>query len=669
MARCVFTVAFLLLGAASAPAPIPRDPDLRVSENEPFARINVRRNTISESILFFTDDRGARAGVDFVGTNGAVIFPEGQLEGVIHIALIDNSIADGKRSFVVFLTDTQSNSISGPLVEIVDNEVAASAINVDPAFVPEVSRSDLFYHDFGPNPFLPRVMPDGRVLVSGGLKGPYMTMLMPDGSRDRSFKPPLGAWPLAVLQDGRIWAALDDGSFLPSLIPLLRLRPDGSPDAIFGAPLRAFWSGPTAVQSDGKLLVFANGSLSRINLNGTIDNTFQRGVPSDGLISITVQSDDKTLVAGGFLQFNGEDREGLVRLNADGSIDRTFSPVLSQESPSDLWRNSVIRALQRRDGKVVIAGNLVLNGTAVRARPLIQLKADGTVDTSFQSDLLPSNHLQIFEEPDGSLLVADADYGFAPPHATLIRLRPDGSQDQSFILEPCCISVDGGPPEFAFTKQGELLMSWGFRNINGFSRPGLVRFLKTPAGRNFQVLTPAILELDGAVRVQVIRTGETSERASVDFVTLDASAIARRDYEPQAGTLEFSPLEVTKSIRIPLSRNPRFTEGLSFQLALTNPSSGYQTGFPVSVKIPSPLSLEVELTGAGAVFVGVRGTIPGRSYRLEQSPDLMNWQPGPPGEAGWITMRFISILDPPNWFFRMVGEDPNTSGLFRARKQ
>src|SRR5687768_5053516 len=46
--------------------------------------------------------------------------------------------------------------------------------------------------------------------------------------------------------------------------------------------------------------------------------------PNDAIFSIALQTDGKLIVAGAFTSFNGTNRNGLARLNGDGSLDTTF---------------------------------------------------------------------------------------------------------------------------------------------------------------------------------------------------------------------------------------------------------------------------------------------------------------------------------------------------------
>jgi uncharacterized delta-60 repeat protein len=88
----------------------------------------------------------------------------------------------------------------------------------------------------------------------------------------------------------------------------------------------------TKTQSDGKILVggyfsWYNGTFAkriiRLNTDGSVDTSFVYGSGFDATVwSIAIQSDDKILVAGEFMTYNGTSAKKIIRLNSDGSVNR-----------------------------------------------------------------------------------------------------------------------------------------------------------------------------------------------------------------------------------------------------------------------------------------------------------------------------------------------------------
>src|SRR5262249_20906987 len=128
------------------------------------------------------------------------------------------------------------------------------------------------------------------------------------------------------------------------------------------------------VQNDGRILiagrnsVFVNGGVfrdgvARLNSDGSLDTAFTPGVLFDPLVDdfidvtgMTVQSDGRIIVAGFFSRYDGLLRNNMGRANLDGHIDTSFTVGSGAQSIFD----TAIQA----DGKILIAGGFAsYNGT------------------------------------------------------------------------------------------------------------------------------------------------------------------------------------------------------------------------------------------------------------------------------------------------------------------
>lgn len=199
--------------------------------------------------------------------------------------------------------------------------------------------------------------PDFKIIIAGhfssvnGVPRKNVARLRPSGAVDPGFDP--GAGPdydvldAALQQDGKVviggyfqtvagqpWAALArlnrDGSLDTTLD-----TGAGFGDSMYGIP----YVQTVAIQRDGAIL--AGGffdsyqgalrvGLVRLQANGALDGRFDTGT---GIVSafnpdypgfinnLAVQPDGKVLMTGGFGYVNGVWATGIVRLNADGSLD------------------------------------------------------------------------------------------------------------------------------------------------------------------------------------------------------------------------------------------------------------------------------------------------------------------------------------------------------------
>ncbi|HEY0944186.1 MAG TPA: delta-60 repeat domain-containing protein [Opitutaceae bacterium] len=429
--------------------------------------------------------------------------------------------ADGKLLLGGSFTD-RSGRVSGNLIRLHTDGSLDTSFN--PA--PSSSVSALV------------LQPDGRILVAGafttiaGTSRTYIARLEANGALDASFVPtvPNSTISAVALQsDGRIlvggsftaWEVNDgegddddgDGTTNDDTgrTYFARLNADGTFDSTY----KPFTNGSvTAIllQPDGKILLgggftsvtgqggtsASNPYIARLNADGSVDTAFNP-TPNGAVSSLALQADGKILFGGSFsiLQLDdGEsddddgddtttddaDRYYLARVNADGTLDKTFKPTPN---------SSVATIGVQSDGHIVIGGSfttLTPNGaeTATTRNHLARLNADGTLDTAFNpnandlvytvlvrsDDSLLTGGAFTALQPDSPIVVA-GDFGniggTALPY--LARLNVDGNPDSSFSPAP-------DAPVFALAEQvdGRVLAGGAFTTIAGQSRTRLARF-------------------------------------------------------------------------------------------------------------------------------------------------------------------------------------------------
>ena len=215
------------------------------------------------------------------------------------------------------------------------------------------------------------------------------------------------------------------------------------------------------VQADGKILVAgysgdldSGGSdyefaLARYNPDGTLDTTFSDdgklttgfgGVGDEGQ-SVTVQADDKILVAGYSHSYSPDGYNysdfALVRYNTDGTLDTSFSgdgKLTTNFATEDEGQSVTVQA----DGKILVAGYSRQDGSVfVTDFALVRYNSDGTLDTSFSdggrltADIIFTSDdygYSVTVQADGKILVA----GSSGSAFVLVRCNTDGSLDTTF---------------------------------------------------------------------------------------------------------------------------------------------------------------------------------------------------------------------------------------------
>jgi uncharacterized delta-60 repeat protein len=171
--------------------------------------------------------------------------------------------------------------------------------------------------------------------------------------------------------------------------------------------------------------------LARLNSDGSLDPTFKTGVGANSsVLSVAVQSDGKILVGGSFSNFAGEARDRLVRLNPDGSLDAAFLT----RGMGGIVRSMLVQA----DGKIVVggdfsAGHLALSGVTTPRSFLARLEADGSLDAAF-APLVDGSIYAVALQADGHLVVGgDFTVINGVNAARIARLSPAGEVDGGFV--------------------------------------------------------------------------------------------------------------------------------------------------------------------------------------------------------------------------------------------
>lgn len=213
----------------------------------------------------------------------------------------------------------------------------------------------------------------------------------------------------------------------------------------------------------------AVNKLARLNVDGKIDKSFNAGLGTDGTINtLAIQPNFKMIIGGDFTSYNGYEANKIARVNANGSLDRNFN---SGAGPN----NSITKILIQPDGKIIVAGNFTTyNNKPVKG--LVRLNKNGSLDKTFDAELTDSilSIHQIAMLPDGKLIIAGKAknfFGDFRNYIDALRLNSDGSRDYSFA--ECRYSVGDLYPRInsiGVESNGNILLA-GTNQDNSSSSP------------------------------------------------------------------------------------------------------------------------------------------------------------------------------------------------------
>ena len=86
----------------------------------------------------------------------------------------------------------------------------------------------------------------------------------------------------------------------------------------------------------------------------------------------SIQSDGRIIISGSFDTYNGVARNGIARLNTDGSLDITFNPGTGVN-------NNIFKTSLQSNGKIIISGSFDTYNGVARNR-IARLNTDGSLD-------------------------------------------------------------------------------------------------------------------------------------------------------------------------------------------------------------------------------------------------------------------------------------------------
>ena len=310
--------------------------------------------------------------------------------------------------------------------------------------------------------------PDGKTIVAGSFISfdsiPYnrIVRLLNNGYQDPTFlvSPNSGADDVinavALQPDGKILIGGNFTSFNGlSRYHIARLNANGSLDGTFNPGLGVngvVWA--LALQTNGQVIIggsftSVNGTnmanVARLNANGSLDTGFNPGFgPDDTVYALAVDATNRVYVGGGFTSVAGQRSGGVARLNADGSLDTTFSPGIGTYNPTTGSTDPVYALALQSNGQLLAGGSFTwVEMTGING--ICRFNTDGMVDLTFST--LGTNNgtwnpaTGIADTVNAITLDASENIMVGGDFTTinqtrrvgLVRLFPDGSVDTGFM--------------------------------------------------------------------------------------------------------------------------------------------------------------------------------------------------------------------------------------------
>jgi len=240
-----------------------------------------------------------------------------------------------------------------------------------------------------------------------------------------------------------------------------------------------------AVQPDGKLLIGGyfnayggapRNGIARLNPDGSLDGNFQDGTDpsvfdtsSYYVRSIALQPDGKVVIGGYVSAVSNWVTIGIARLNTNGTLDTSFHSAAAGAEVQycmflncDYYPGTVYSTAVQPDGKVLVGGDFTRYNLAIH-NGVARLNADGSVDSGFQNPLpFGASINSIAIQSDGKVIVGG--------NGGIARLNTNGSRDTSFVA-----TAQNPVYSVALQSGGKALIGGSFNSVNGTNRNCIAR--------------------------------------------------------------------------------------------------------------------------------------------------------------------------------------------------
>ncbi len=250
-----------------------------------------------------------------------------------------------------------------------------------------------------------------------------------------------------------------------------------------------------ARQTDGKVLVggqfnqingvAANG-IARLNVNGTLDNTFALANPfiehnGSGKVevyAITLQPDGKILIGGLFkVNILVGYTKGIARLLTNGNTDGSFNAGLGFNIEDASEDGKIVAIAVQADGKILAGGRFGSHNGYLQ-RGIGRMNSNGSRDVSFAPNASSKIHpyssvYSIVVQTDTKIVVGgDLNILSNTKRTNIMRIQSTGAYDNTFTVNP---SWKGSINDMILQTDGKLVLAGVFNEFNGVARNSIAR--------------------------------------------------------------------------------------------------------------------------------------------------------------------------------------------------
>jgi M6 family metalloprotease-like protein len=541
-----------------------------VAENASSISLTVNRTggtTGTLTVDYTTADGTATAGSDYTATSGTLTFADGEASKTITIPILDDTVYEGNETFSVKLSNISAGSIIVPTatVTIIENEAVPAQISISPTgitFGGEGNGTSAYY-DF-------KVTRSGN--TSGILTVDYSTS---DGTAiaGSDYQPLSGTLTFA------------NGETVKTI--RLNILWDGELEdtEMFTLGLSNASSG---VIVNGKATVYINDlDISFDSLNYTVNEgsgniilTVNRGLSNSGVaakFSYTTANGTATAgadytAASGIITFAaGELSKTITIPILDDAVyegDETFTVNLTDVLLTQIKNPTATVTIHDNDTPTALIG-FDPNSYTVN-------ESDGSATLTVTRTTVTTGTLTVDYATSNGTASAGSDYSATSGTITFA----DGETSKTITVPVSEDAIYEGNESFKVTLSNQ-------SDGNIIKPDATVTIVDNDAAPQitFDASDYSVAEDGGSVTVTVNRSGNTNGTVSVNYTTVNGTALAGSDYTLTSGTLTFADGETTKNITVNIIDDTIHEMTETFKVRLSNAVGGVITAPDTSITI------------------------------------------------------------------------------------
>ncbi|MGV3661475.1 MAG: immunoglobulin domain-containing protein, partial [Prosthecobacter sp.] len=479
-----------------------------------------------------------------------------------------------------------------------------------------------------------------------------------------------GATQLLVLPNGKI--LMGGNMFAVTHLPsnttpatgsrIIRINNDatGTIDAAYQPTIPGVNVFTLAASTNGSYYVGSSVNTGTVSLlrfleNGTQDSSFVSALPQTAAVSVYAikeQPDGKVLVSYTH-GLNASISYRLARLTSTGALDTTFG---TGGTATFATFSTSLELLP--DGRIVYTGQ---NLTTINGQQtwLALLSPTGVPDNGFLAGGVLNNKALGTLYRDGRLMVwGNFTTVNGVAQRGLARLNLDGTVDTTYSAG---VGAGGGDViDAQYTATGELFIAGSFTSFKGVARNKAALLVANPhiGALGFNPVSVNVVEDNAPLSLTLRRYGPSAGAVSVDYATVDGTALGGTDFNSASGTVSWADGDSTdKTITLNLLDNATVEATRTFRVALSNASGPAGPAAGVTVNLiddDAPVSITTQPVASTALYdtqalaLSVTATSP--------SPAAYQWY-----------LNGIAISGATSATYNVASVNGGTSGVYHVR--